>query len=116
MHAKRFWLDKTALAFAAVGVVLMMLTLHLHINPFEGSVVPDFLKEGAGLILFSILAWTCMPVWLPLLIVIDPLERLFSEQAAYYVFCGIVLAVQATVYFLLGKLIGWSVRKLRRTT
>jgi hypothetical protein len=43
---KRLLSDRFAVATAAVGMALMIMTLAWRVNPFEGSVVPDFLTDN----------------------------------------------------------------------
>lgn len=98
---KRFWIDKTAVVTALVGVLLMALTLLWRINPVEGSVVPEFLTDNPiGLVVMLALFVTCMPVWI-LVMAVHMWLPLFSDEVAW----DAMLVVQAMVYFLIGKLI-----------
>jgi hypothetical protein len=110
---RRFWIDRIAIGTALVGVGLMILTILWRINPVEGSVVPRFLTSNpVGMGVIWVLLITCMPVWSAAvsLTMLIPL----SEYMQYGVACGLMIILQCIVYFLLGKLISLSVRKLLR--
>ena len=109
---KKFWTNRIGLSFAAVGVVLMALTIAWRVNPLEGSVVPHFLTGNpAGMAALWVLLVTCMPVWIvavwlgSLIPVPDRLQYPFA--------CAAMLALQTTVYFLVGKVLSALIRKLK---
>ncbi len=117
-NGKGFWLDRTALTFAAAGVGCMVLTLAWRINPVEGSVVPRFLTDNPfGLVLFCLLFATCMPVWVACLIFGG---LIFGESDLSWFpkwldpFWLLVLSFQAILFFLLGKLVSVCRRRLLR--
>lgn len=110
---KRFWTDRIAIGTALVGIGLMILTILWRINPAEGSVVPRFLTSNpVGMGVMWVLLITCMPVWIAAvsLTMLIPL----SEYIQHGIACGLMIILQCIVYFLLGKLISLSVRKLLR--
>ena len=107
---KRFWTDKIAITTALVGVALMGLTIIWHINPVEGSVVPQFLTGNPiGVAVIWILLATCMLVWLPTVYLVTFIP--VAEQTQYVMACGIMILLQCMVYFMVGKLISVCVRK-----
>ena len=108
-----FMKDKTAIAFALTGIGLMILTILWRINPYEGSVIPNFLKSnpfGVGVI--WVLLITCMPVWISVvsLSMLIPL----SEPIQHGIACGLMIIFQGVLYFLIGKLVSLGWRKLLR--
>jgi hypothetical protein len=110
---KRFWTDRIAIGTALVGIGLMVLTIFWRINPAEGSVVPKFLtSRPVGVGVMWVLLITCMPAWFAA-VSLSTLMPL-SDHVQYGVACGLMIILQCIVYFLLGKLISLSGRKLLR--
>jgi hypothetical protein len=103
---KKFWTDWAAIGFAAVGIVLMAFTIAWRINPAEGSVIPQFLKDNfAGEAVHLVLLITCMPVWCVAVLLI-------SDTSSACVVA--MFFIQGLVYFLIGKAVAVTVRKLLR--
>ena len=103
---KKFWIDSTAIVFAMVGIVLMALTLAWRVNPAEGSVIPQFLRDNvAGQAVHLLLLVTCMPVWFAAVLLLP---------ANYPASVVRMIVLQAIVYFLIGKAVGVCFRRLFR--
>ena len=106
---RSFLADRIALLTALVGVILMVLTIVWHINPAEGSVVPDFLTGNPfGKAVFWILYVTCMPVWIAVIVICRDLP--FPEDTNYLLATVLMLMVQGVIYFLFGKLVSLTIR------
>ena len=108
---KQFWKDRAALSFAAVGIVLMILTLMCRVNPVEQSVVrPRFLEDTpTGMGILWVLLVTCMPVWIAILTLTEGLGL-----SSIPVFSLGAISLQGIVYFLIAKAVSFCVRKLWR--
>jgi hypothetical protein len=103
---KKFWTDWTAIGFTAVGIVLMAFTIAWRINPVEGSVIPQFLKDNlVGEAVHLVLLITCMPVWC---------VTVFLMSDTYPACVVGMFFLQGLVYFLIGKAVSVCVRKLLR--
>jgi len=114
-----FWKDKIALRFMLAGILLMIFTVLWRINPAEGSVIPHFLKQNSfGTAVIYFLLATSTPFWICLLI----LSRIFLAlgfrngilpDSTWAVAC-IMIASQAIIYFMVGKLISFLVKKFSK--
>jgi hypothetical protein len=103
---------KVAIAFAAVGVILMILTLVWRVNPVEGSVVPTFLTNNPiGRAVVGCLLVTCMPVWI-LSVSIGGLLKIVP----FPVICGLMFLLQALAYGLVGAGASAILRKISGKT
>ena len=93
----------------------MILTIIWHVNPFEGSVIPPFLKYNffVSATLYVLLV-TCMPVWILCVTLLDMLLYLKGDGIEYIVFCVASLLIQAVLYFFIGKLVSVVVRVIRK--
>ena len=113
-NMKKFWLDRTALVFAVVGVILMAFTIEWNINPVEGSVVPRFLFDNPlGNVVFWILYVTCMPVFMMTMILFG--DRNFSWVPNWIpVWEVMMFSLQVIICFLIGKVVSVCVRKLQK--
>jgi len=103
---KQFWTDWIAIGFTAAGIILMAFTVAWRINPVEGSVIPQFLKDNlAGEAVHLLLLITCMPVWFVAIFLIPD----------NYPACVVgMFFLQGLVYFLIGKAVSVCLRKLLR--
>jgi hypothetical protein len=111
-----FWNDRIALASAAIGMALMILTAIWRVNPVEGSVMPDFLTGNPfGEALLYVLIVTCMPVWVPTVFLGVVLSSVagFPESDGVALGNAAAVIVQGIVYFMIGKLIARWARRLR---
>ena len=109
-----FWTDRTALSFAAAGMILMALTIAWRINPVEGSVVPRFLYDSAlGRAVFWVLFVTCMPVFIAGMFLIRDGDCGWLPD---WVPVGTItlLLLQGVVYFLVGKVVSICARRFLR--
>jgi len=114
-----FWKDKIALRFTLAGILLMIFTILWRINPAEGSVIPHFLRQNSfGTAIIYFLLATSTPFWICFLV----LSRIFSAlgiggsilpDSTWAVAC-IMIASQAIIYFMIGKLISFLVRKFSK--
>lgn len=109
---RTFWADRTALWFAAVGMVLMALTITWRINPVEGSVVPKFFFDNPiGLVAFWILFATCMPVFAAGMF-LGATGFLDGAPGWFPVLNLLLVGLQGLVYFLMGKGVSVCSRRL----
>ena len=109
----KFWTDWTAIGLAVAGMVLMAFTIVWRINPVEGSVIPDFLKNNVtGEAVLWILLISCMPVWT----ITVALFMWFpgAGQNQWALACGTMIVFQGILYFLIGKGVSVCLRALRR--
>lgn len=112
---RRFVLDRVPLAFAAVGAVLMTLTMLWRINPVESSVVAPFLfNSPAGQATWWVLFVTCMPVYILTMLLLTPVARFLWVPSWFPLFGIMAVIAQAIVFFLIGKGICLVARKIRR--
>ena len=107
--SNRIYFDRVAVISAIVGIVLMSLTIVWKVNLVEGSVVSPFLLNTAyGRVLHLILLITCMPVWIAVVI---SMARFIDSTALLY---SVMLAVQAILFFAIGKLISLCIRVVKK--
>ena len=114
--------DRLALSTAAVGVVLMILTLVWRVNPVEGSVTADFLTRTEwGHVVIVVLLITCLPAAIVGLLIAYGLGSVLcfvlpiSEDDMWIPTCVVMIIVQAALYFGIGKLISICWKKIRNT-
>jgi hypothetical protein len=111
---QKFWTDRTALTFAAAGIVLMALTIAWRINPVEGSVVPRFLRDNPfGIAVFWMLFVACMPAFLAVMVLVRDgnVSWLPDWIPVWHVS---LLLLQGMVYFMIGKAVSaWTRRDPR---
>jgi hypothetical protein len=110
---RSFWTDRIAIFSAVAGILLMVLTLIWRINPVEGSVVAEFLKDNpAGIAVFWFLFVTCMPAWIAATTLCELLPN--STQTSQAVTYAAILITQGITYFIAAKLISVCVRKINK--
>ncbi len=105
-----------AVVTAAVGTLLMILTIVWRINPVEGSVVPGYLTGNpAGLAVVWILFVTCMPAWITgvLLAHAVPMVNPYN-RSGWIVACCLMCIVQFMLYLGLGYVCSLILRKIKR--
>jgi hypothetical protein len=117
MTMKTFWKDRVAIAFAATGIVLMVLTVIWRVNPVEGSVVPRFITGSpVGRLVLCVLYVTCMSVWfhtdLLVGVMLGPAQHLVRSPRWLHKFDMAKVVLPGIMYLLIGKPVSLCVRKL----
>jgi hypothetical protein len=99
---QKSYFEKTALVAAGAGMLLMVLSLVLRVNPVEGGVVSPLLTGNLpGKILHVVLLVTCMPVWILVVSLMSFLP--FSEGFVRPLSCITMVISQGILYFMLVK-------------
>ncbi len=109
---KTFLLDRLALIMAATGMILMVFTIVLQVNPVDSSVASPLVKGSVlGNLFGGFLYVTCMPVFLVTYAVWTCLS-LPTDWGLAATICMIV--IQGLTFFLMGKILSVSIKTLRR--
>lgn len=107
--------DRIAVATMTIGLVLMVVTLLTRVNPVEGSVVrPRWLVSTWATPIHLTLLGSCLPAMMACYSVFGMMEQHHLTFPGCENICfgaGVMLVVQAVLYFAIGKLISFAWRK-----
>ena len=84
---KFFWMTGT------IGCIFMVFTLHFRINPFDGSVVPEYIQ---GTVVHVFLIFATMPAWI---------VGFIASQVFPTSFLVVAFITQFLIYGILSKII-----------
>ena len=90
---RNFFKDKFFWITGTIGLIFLVFTLHFRVNPFDGSVVPEYIQ---GTVAHVFLLIATMPAWIVGFIV----SRVFPNS-----FLVVAFIIQFLIYGILCKII-----------